>query len=179
MLLDIICVVLVVLAVLKGYSQGLIVGLFSFVAIIIGVAAALKLSAAVAGYIGNAVKVSDEWLPLVSFLVVLIIVVLLIRLGARALHNAVEVVMLGWVNRIGGAIFFTGVYLIVYSTLLFYAVQMNWVPASVIDSSITYSYIQPIGPKVINTVGALIPFFRDMFGELQQFFGMVADQIKE
>ncbi len=179
MILDIICAVIVILAVFRGLSQGLIVGLFSFVAIIIGLAAALKLSAAVAGYIGKAVKVSDEWLPLISFIVVFIIVVLLIRMGARALQNAVEVVMLGWLNRLGGAVFFVAIYLTVYSILLFYAVQMKWVPQSAIDTSVTYAYIQPIGPKVINAFGSLLPFFRDMFEQLQQFFGTVAEQVKD
>jgi membrane protein required for colicin V production len=176
MVLDIICAIMVVLAVLKGYGQGLIVGVFSFIAIIIGLAAALKLSAAVAVYIGLAVNVSEEWLPLISFVVVFIIIVLLVRLGARALQNVVEVVMLGWANRIGGALFFTAIYLTVFSILLFYAVHMKWLPQSVIDKSATYSYIQPIGPKVINSFGSLLPFFKDMFAELQQFFGTVANQ---
>jgi membrane protein required for colicin V production len=177
MVIDIICAVFVVLAVLKGYGQGLIVGLFSFIAIIIGLAAALKLSAVVAVKIGEATKVSEEWLPLISFIVVFIIVVLLVRLGAKALQNAVEVVMLGWVNRIGGAVFFTAIYLTVFSILLFYAVQMKWLPQSVIDQSIAYSYIQPIGPKMINSFGAILPFFKDMFEELQQFFGTIAEQV--
>ena len=72
MLLDIIFAVIIVLAIFKGYQRGLIVGVFSFVAIIIGLAAAMKLSTVVAGYIGKAVKVSDEWLPVISFAVVFI-----------------------------------------------------------------------------------------------------------
>lgn len=177
MILDIICAILVVLAILKGYAQGLIVGFFSFIAIAIGLAAALKLSAVVAVQIGEATKVAEEWLPLLSFVGVFIIVVLLVRLGARALQNAVEVVMLGWVNRLGGALFFTAIYITVLSILLFYAVQMKWVPQSVIDASVTYSYIQPIGPKVVSIFGSLLPFFKDIFEELQGFFGTVEEQV--
>lgn len=61
MLLDIVFAVVMVLAIIKGYQRGLVVGLFSLVSVIIGLAAAVKLSAAVAGYIGEAVKVSEEW----------------------------------------------------------------------------------------------------------------------
>jgi membrane protein required for colicin V production len=46
-----------------------------------------------------------------------------------------------------------------------------------IEKSVTYSFIQPWGPKVINSMGALIPFFKDMFGELEQFFGNIATEI--
>jgi len=44
MILDIIVAVILILAVIKGYRQGLIVALFSFVAFAIGLAAAIKLS---------------------------------------------------------------------------------------------------------------------------------------
>jgi membrane protein required for colicin V production len=177
MLLDLIVAVLLVLAVIKGYQQGLITGLFSFVAIIIGLAAALKLSVVVAGYIGSAVKVAEEWLPIVSFAVVFIVVIILVRLGAKALQHTVEVAMLGWVNRLGGVLFYTALYLLVFSVLLFYAEQMKLLQPQTIQQSVTYSYIQPFGPKVINGFGAIIPLFRDMFTDLENFFGTVAQEI--
>lgn len=178
MLLDIIFVVLILLAAWKGYSQGLVIGLFSLVSIIVGLAAAIKLSAVVAGWIGKAVKISEEWLPVISFIVVFIIVVLLIRLGARAIQSTIEVAMLGWVNRLGGIILYVAIYTIVFSILLFYAEQMQIIKPATIESSVTYSYIQPIGPKVINALGSLIPWFKDMFEELKSFFGSVATKIK-
>ncbi|MGZ8553689.1 MAG: CvpA family protein [Chitinophagaceae bacterium] len=105
MILDLIFVVIVILAVLKGYNQGLVIGIFSLVSVIVGLAAAMKLSTVAAHYIGKAIKISEEWLPLISFAVVFLVVVLLIRLGARAIQRTFEIVMLGWVNRLGGIIF--------------------------------------------------------------------------
>ena len=70
MIIDILFAIVLILAILRGYKRGLIVGIFSFIAIIVGLAAAIKLSVVVAGYIGKAVKVSDEWLPFISFIVV-------------------------------------------------------------------------------------------------------------
>ena len=177
MLLDIIFAVVIVLAIFKGYSRGLVVGLFSLVAVIVGLAAAIKLSAVVASWIGRAVKVSEEWLPLVSFIVVFIIIVLLIRLAAKAIEKTVELAMLGWVNKIGGILLYVIIYTIVFSILLFYSEQMHLLKKETIDSSRTYSYIQPLGPKVINGLGRLIPFFKDMFEELKGFFGTVAHKI--
>ncbi len=179
MLLDLIFAVIIVLAVLKGYRQGLVVGLFSLIAVIIGLAAAMKLSTVVAGYIGSAVKVSDEWLPIISFAVVFLIVILLIRLGARAIEKTVEVAMLGWVNKIGGVILFAAVYITVFSVLLFYAEQMKLIQPETINKSVSYSFVQPWGPKVINGFGSVIPVFKDMFGELEQFFSGVAKEISQ
>ncbi len=177
MLLDLIFAVILVLAILKGYQRGLVIGLFSLVAVIIGLAAAMKLSTVVAGYIGKAVKVSEEWLPIISFAVVFLIVLLLIRLGARAIEKAIEVVLLGWVNKIGGIILFTAIYITVFSVLLFYAEQMKLLQADTIDKSVTYSFVQPWGPKAMNGFGSIVPIFKDMFSELEQFFDGVAKEI--
>lgn len=177
MLLDLIFAVIIVLALVKGYQRGLVVGLFSLVAIIIGLAAAMKLSTVVAGYIGKAVKVSDEWLPVISFAVVFIVVVLLIRLGANAIERTVEVVLLGWVNKLGGIILYLAIYIVVFSVLLFYAEQMKLVQPETIQKSVTYSFVQPWGPKAINGFGSVIPVFKDMFGELESFFDGVAKDI--
>lgn len=177
MILDLLFAVIIVLAIFKGYQRGLIVGLFSFVAVIIGLAAAIKLSAVAAEYIGKAVKISQEWLPVVSFIVVLIVVVLLIRLGANAIEKTVEVVLLGWVNKLGGILLYDAIYTIVFSVLLFYAEQTHLITPEAIKQSTTYSFIQPWGPKAINSVGAVIPVFKDMFGELEHFFDGVAKNI--
>lgn len=179
MLLDIIAVVILILALIKGYQQGLIVGLFSFVAIIIGLAAAIKLSAVVADYIGRAVKVSDEWLPVISFAIVFIIVVLLVRWGASAIQRTVEVVMLGWVNRLGGMLFYAAIYITVFSVVLFYAEKVDLVQPETKRKSVTYSYVQPWGPKAINGVGTVVPVFKDMFADLEKFFGDVSEKISK
>lgn len=177
MLLDLLFAVIIVLAILRGYQRGLVVGLFSLVAVIIGLAAAMKLSTVVAAYIGSAVKVSDQWLPIISFAVVFLIVILLIRLGARAIEKTVELAMLGWVNKIAGIILFAAIYIVVFSVLLFYAEQMKLLQPETINKSVTYSFVQPWGPKAINGFGSIIPLFNDMFGELQQFFDGVSKKI--
>lgn len=179
MLLDIVFAVVLVLAVIKGYQRGLIVGLFSLVSVIIGLAAAVKLSAAVAGYIGEAVKVSEEWLPVIAFALVFIAVVVLIRLGANAIEKAIEVVMLGWLNKLAGILLYVIIYTLVFSVLLFYAEQMKLIQPATIEKSVTYSYVQPWGPKVIDGLGSVIPFFKDMFDELSAFFSGVADNISK
>lgn len=177
MLIDLLFAFIIVLAIFKGYRRGLVAGLFSLVAVIIGLAAAMKLSTVAAGYIGKAVKISDAWMPVISFAIVFIIVVLLIRLGANAIEKAVEVVMLGWINKIGGIILYATIYTIVFSVLLFYAEQIKLLQPETIQKSITWSFVQPWGPKAINGIGAVIPLFKDMFGELEQFFDGLASNI--
>ena len=177
MILDIIVAVILILAVIKGYRQGLIVALFSLIAFIIGLAAAMKLSVVAAGYIGNAVKVSDKWLPIISFAVVFLIIVLLVRLGAKFIQKTVELAMLGWVNRVGGILLYAALYILIFSVLLFYADQMNFIKPETKSASVTYSYIQPWGPKFMDGLGKIIPIFRGMFEDLEDFFDSVSKHV--
>jgi membrane protein required for colicin V production len=178
MFLDIVFAVIVIVAIIKGIQRGLIVGLFSFLAIIIGLAAAIKLSAVAAGYIGKAIKISDAWLPLISFAIVFIVVILLVRLGANLIQKTVEIAMLGWVNRLGGILFYLAIYIIVYSVLLFYAEQINLLQPDAAKESVTYGWIQPLGPKVIDGFADVFPFFKNMFKDLEKFFEGIAHKIE-
>jgi membrane protein required for colicin V production len=177
MFIDIIFLLLMVWAVIKGFRRGLIVSIFSLLAIIAGLAAAIKVSALVAVQIGKVVNVSDKWLPLISFVVVFLGIVLLVRLGANLIQKTVEIAMLGWVNRLGGVVLYIILFTVVYSIFLFYAAELHFLKTETLQDSVTYVYIQPWGPKVINSLGSLIPFFKDMFSELQQFFGGVAGNL--
>jgi len=177
MILDLITAILIVIAVVKGYQRGLIVAVFSVVALIIGLAAALKLSVVVAGYIGNTVNVSEKWLPFIAFIVVLVVVVILVRIGAKAIQSMVESMMLGWVNRIGGMVFFTVFYLVLYSVLLFYAAQLKLVTDETISASVTYPYIAPWAPVIVEKIGVVLPWFSEIFEELKQFFEGISRDI--
>lgn len=170
MLLDIIFVLVVITAMIRGYQRGLIVGIFSFVALIVGLAAAIKLSTVVAGYLGRTIKVSEQWLPLLSFALIFLVVALLVHLLARIIEKSVQIVMLGWLNRLGGMIFFIALYVIVFSVVLFYLEQMKVVGPNTINKSLTYSFVQPWGPKAINSFALLVPIFKDMFKDLETFF---------
>jgi membrane protein required for colicin V production len=179
MILDILLLILLILAIVKGFQRGLVVGLFSLVAVIIGLAAAIKLSAVVAVRLGESTRISTQWLPVISFLLVFIGIVLLIRLGAKLIQKTVELTMLGWVNRLGGIVLYIAIYVMVFSVLLFYADQLQLLQPATIDDSSTYGYIAPLGPKVISAFSSFIPFFRDMFAELQSFFGNVAENFND
>jgi membrane protein required for colicin V production len=170
MLLDFFAIILLILAAWKGVRKGLVVAVFSFIGFMIGLAAAIKLSAIAAGYIGEAVSISERWLPFIAFFLVFLVVVLVVKIGARLLESAVKMVMLGWANRIGGILFYILIYFFIYSILIFYAAQLGILKSATIDSSFTYSIIGPMAPAMIEGLGKIIPIFSDMFSSLLNFF---------
>ncbi|MEO8403908.1 MAG: CvpA family protein [Chitinophagaceae bacterium] len=177
MIIDVIFLIILILAIIKGFRRGLILGIFSFLAIIIGLAAAIKLSAIVAHYIGDTVNVSARWLPVISFIVVFLIVLLLVRLGAALIQKSMEVSMLGWVNRLGGILLYAAIYITIYSVLLFYGGKTGIIKPETIQASSTYSFIAPWGPTIIDAFAYILPFFRDMFTELGTFFDGIGKKI--
>ncbi len=175
MIIDIIVVVLVIWGIIKGFQKGLIVAIFSILAMIIGLAAAMKLSAVVAEHLDKSVKVSQQWLPIISFAIVFIGVILLVRLGGLFLQRLVDRAFLGSVNRIGGALLYSALYIFIFSVILFYADQMNIIKPATKQASVTYEYVGTLGPKVIDGVGKMIPLFKGMFSELRDFFGGISN----
>ncbi len=177
MFIDIVFALILLMAIIKGYRNGLLLGVFSVVAFIVGLAAAMKLSAVVAGHIGKATNISSQWLPVLSFIAVFIVVVLLIKWGAMLLQKAVEFSMLGWVNKLAGILLFAFIYLLIYSILIFYVDQLHLLKEPTKTASITYNTIQPLGQKVMDNIGKAIPFFENMFTDLKYFFESISKKL--
>ncbi|MEP6465897.1 MAG: CvpA family protein [Parafilimonas sp.] len=174
MIIDIIFLILLLLAVIKGFSRGFIVAIFSFFAIIIGVAAAMKLSYIVANWLQQSFNINGKWLPILSFIIVLLGVILLVRWIANIIQAAINVAMLGWLNKLGGIILYLFVYLFVYSIFLFYLTKMNFIHAETIKKSHAYFLIEPFGEKAIDITGKLMPVFKNIFQQLSGFFENIA-----
>ena len=177
MFIDVVCLFLLIMAIFKGLRNGLIIGIFSFLAFIIGLAAALKLSTVAAEYLGSNTNIGQRWIPFLAFVAVFLIVVLLVRLGAKALEGVIQIAMLGWLNRIGGVLLYSFLYLFIFSIIVFYADQLNLVKEETLEVSVAYPFIKPFAPKVMDALGYIIPFFKNMFEELQFFFGHLSKEV--
>lgn len=177
MLIDLVYAVLIVLAVIKGYQKGFVIAVFSVLAFIIGLAAALKLSTAVAAYLHDSINVSARWLPFIAFVLVFLIVVILVRLGGKLIEKTLELALLGWANRLAGIVLYLALYTIIFSIALFYAEKLKLVQPAVITSSMSYSFVKPWGPAVMDNIGKVIPWFKGMFNELENFFNAIPNKI--
>jgi membrane protein required for colicin V production len=165
------------MAIFKGLRRGFIVAIFSLLAFVVGLAAAMKLSTVVAQELDDSTNISTKWLPFISFLLVFLVVVLLVRMVAKMLEKSVEFALLGWLNRLLGVLLYVALYTTIFSILLFYAVQLNIIKHETILASMTYDFVEPWGPYAINGLGAVIPWFRDMFEQLKEFFGGVSQRV--
>jgi membrane protein required for colicin V production len=170
MIIDALLSVLLILAIIRGYRKGLVVGVFSFLSVLIGLAAAVKLSAWLAREVEVQLHWHSAWLPFLSFLGVLLGVMLLVRLGANLIQTFLEVIFAGWINKAGGILMYILLYGTLFSTVLFYLEKIQLVGPDMVAGSYSYPYIHRIGPVVLESMGKILPVFKGMFGELSAYF---------
>lgn len=173
MFVDLCVLFIAVTAIWKGMRKGLVLALFSFAGVFVGIAAALKMSTLVSRWLASSVHVNASWLPFLAFVVIMLGVALLVRLGAGMIEAVLDLTMLSWVNKLAGCIFYFLLYCLLFSIVVFYAEKMQWLTISTIQSSKTYPWLHSVGPLAIEGFGKLIPIFKGMFDELSRFFDML------
>ena len=174
MIIDIVYISLLALAVFRGLRKGFVVAVFSFFAVIIGLAAALKLSVVVAGWLGTNINVNARFLPVLAFILVMLGVAWLVRFCGLLIQKALQIAMLGFINRLAGVILYALLYTILFSVLLFYAEKINLLQQDTIAASHCYPFVQPLGPQAIHLFAMLVPAFENMFQQLEHFFDNIA-----
>jgi len=75
---------------------------------------------------------------------------------------------------LGGMVLYIMFYTIIFSIFLFFAAKLFLIQPATIQDSKLYPYIAPWGPKVMDSLGRIVPIFKDMFTQLQDFFGNIA-----
>jgi membrane protein required for colicin V production len=177
MWIDILFLLLMGMAVFRGTRQGFLVAVFSAVAFIIGLAAAIKCSAAVAVHLRTGLHLSARWLPVLAFIIVFLGIVILVRIGGKLVEKTLDLAMMGWLNKLAGVLLYCLLYTIIFSVLLFYAGHLHLLSANSLSASVTYPVIRPWGPRVIDEFGKWVPFFKDMFAQLEIFFGRLNNDL--
>jgi membrane protein required for colicin V production len=170
MKIDLLFLLFMVLAVFRGVRHGFIISVCSVIAIFIGLAAAVRLSASVAGSISNPGHHPNRWLPVLAFLLIFLGVVIVVRLGARLAEKAVDLAMMGWLNKLAGVLLYAVIYTIIGSVVLFYAVELHLIGSRTLSSSVTYPFVRPWGRVVIDEFGKFVPWFKGIFVRLEDFF---------
>jgi membrane protein required for colicin V production len=170
MLIDLLLILFVIIGFRIGKKKGLILGLFSWVVFLLGLAMAVKLSVIVADHLHNSTRNGSKWVPLLCFVLLLLLLVFIVEAGCDFLHKHLHFVVLSWLDRVLGVFFYIAVYGLIFSLLLFYCERMQLVGRASIKASMFYKYIAPVGPYVMDTMGGLFPVFKDMFTELKYFY---------
>ncbi len=179
MAIDIIGIAFIILFFIRGYMKGVIIAAFSFIGILLGIICALKFSHTLAHYFFQKGIITSGWGQLVSYLILFLGVVLLVRMIAKAIDTLLKAVMLGLVNKLLGGLIYAFLAAVTYSSVLWISNQMHLLTPENISESKTYPYLSQLAPRVVNHIAKLWPFATNIFTDLQHFFEEVNKKLPQ
>jgi membrane protein required for colicin V production len=157
--IDIVLGSLLVFGLIRGIRNGLFVELASLISFFIGIYFAVKFSHLAGSYLGD-----SKSAKILAFLIILVAVVVGIHLLAKVFSKVANFVFLGWLNRLGGAVFATlksaillGIILTLFQKINFYNYFLS---KETQEKSIFYK-------PILKTSEVLLPVLKDWFTELK------------
>jgi membrane protein required for colicin V production len=152
MVFDIIFLALFGWAAFKGFTKGFILQAASLAALILGIYGAIKFSGLVATMITENTGSQSEYLPVISFALTFIAIVVIIHFLARLLEKLLKLVALSFVNRIFGVLFNLIKYAFIISSLLVVINSINrnthFIPQEKLEESKLYTPLSLLAPAV-------------------------------
>jgi len=160
--LDLILLAFIALFIIGGYRKGIIFGLATIAALILGIYAAVHFSFFLNELLAERFDPSPNTLPILSFIFTFLLVVIGVILVARLTEKFADIIGLGFLNRLGGAILglVKGVILasIVIFLLTFLDPKSGFIKAKDKDASYLYQKVSVIFPKILKLFGGEIKF---------------------
>ncbi len=160
-IIDIVILVLIALAVVKGLIDGLIRQVGGIAGLFAGIILAGRFSALLASWLNQWVNASENIVKTLSFILIIIATCLVMHLIGKLLEKIVTITTLGWLNRLLGAVLsvFGAVLLIGVLLSLIEYVNTSWfviVPQDVIAQS--------KGVQIITDVTDVVfPYIKEIF----------------
>ncbi len=156
--LDIIFLVPLLFALYRGFSKGMIHMIAALLALVLGIAGAIKLRAVVASMLDAIFTISPRYMDMIAFAVTFVIIVLVVHLAAFLVEKLIKAVALNFVNRLLGMAFGLLVTAFVISIILWPVNQINEekevIKPERIEGSLLYKPLSAFAP-------ALFPYLKN------------------
>ncbi len=143
---DIIIIIPLIWGAYKGFKKGFIIEIASFIALGLGIWGGMRFSSISAKYLSDAFEISERVMPLISFAVTFIAIVIVVFMLAKMLQKVITMVALGFINRAAGALFGMLKFGLIMSVIINFTniinEQISFIEPEMKTSSILY---EPIG----------------------------------
>ena len=160
--LDIVLLCFLGLLIFNGVRKGFIISLATLIALILGIWAAIHFSNYISVILEKNLHPSGTWLPILSFTLTFLLVLIMVMLIAKGLEKLVSLVGMGFVNHLAGGIFglLKG---LLFASVLFFIVtsfdpKQKLITANAKEKSIFYGYVEKIFPRLMKLFGGEIKF---------------------
>lgn len=180
MLLDLIFLVILFYFAFKGYQKGAIVTFISSLATFIGVIAALTFSSTVSKilFVHSDNILWMKIMPVLSYLLVFLGSVFLVKLLANFLKKTMKSFGLGSIDKLLGGVI-SGITVVLMAALFYWLLgSLQVLAPETMDSSKSYNLLKDFGPMLIDGIQQIFPFLKDTFVELKEYFETVHQSVQ-
>jgi membrane protein required for colicin V production len=165
--LDIICFLLYVLGTYKGLKNGLMAAVLTLIAYVVALLVSIQFGSKIAAMLTASMGETAFWVPTVSFLIVFISVILLFKFLISLVNKAVEFAMLGWINKIGGVLFYLALYTLILTIIFYWLSHIAFLKSGYLGNSYVYTILHDKLPVIIRFWGSIWPSLETSFKDLQ------------
>ncbi|MCK5147903.1 CvpA family protein [bacterium] len=170
--IDITILLVMAIFTIRGLFRGLILEVFTLAGFVIGYLLALREMSTLVGIIEKMVHLPPLFVSALSFIVIFLGVVLLVRWLAVMLKSVAKATLIGWLDKGGGAAFglFKGALVM---SLVLLLVGLLPLPQDMVDEQNQSRLVGPIrsvAPSVFDFVKKTFPKTKDFYGELKESF---------
>ncbi|MFU8843076.1 MAG: CvpA family protein [Bacteroidales bacterium] len=165
--IDILLLIPLIWMAYRGFRHGFIIELASLVGFIAGIYAATFYSVRVEQFLITSFDMETKYLPVIAFILVFIVVVVLVYLLGKILENFIQLIALGFLDKITGGVFglLKAALFISLIILLFSHLSINLLPEDKKKESVFYEPIAKLAPllwKKLNDMELIEPGKREV-----------------
>jgi membrane protein required for colicin V production len=162
--IDIALLVIILIGAYKGYKDGFLLGLFTLLALVLGVFGAFKLMGIGMVFLQEEFNADKSMLPYLAFIVIFIVIVVLVTWLGKLIKGSIDKSFLGRVDEIMGSVLGVFKTMFTASVLLWIADSLKYSPPSEwTEGSWLYPFTAHLAPDLAGWVAGFLPFFKEIF----------------
>jgi membrane protein required for colicin V production len=155
--IDIIIIIILALAMVRGFINGFVREIASLAALILGIWGAIKFSSFTAARLYDYFDMTGKYVGIIAFMITFLIIVVVIHFIGLLVDKLMEAVALGFVNKLLGIAFglLKSVLIMSVVFVVLNAIDQHraFLPKEKIEGSMLYSPISDIAPAIFPIIG--------------------------
>jgi len=167
--LDLILAIPILIGAYGGFKKGFIVGALSLLALILGVFGGFYFLNWGVSILISEFGLTGKLIPILAFIIIFIAIIFIVNFIGKLLKKFVQMILLGGVDKIAGALMGALMWAFFVSSLLWVAgvFQLSF-PDGWKENSLLLGYINPVAPALASMLDGVIPAVSDVFEGLSE-----------
>ena len=155
--IDLIIVVILIIAIIRGFTDGLVREVAALAALIFGIWGAIKFSSFTAGKLYEWFDMSGQYVGIIAFLITFGVIVIIIHFIGIIADKIIDAASIGFLNRLLGMVFglFKSVLILSVFFVILNAIDARrpFLPKDAIEQSRFYNPVADIAPAIFPVIG--------------------------